>query len=79
MADRSLRRSSGLEGGQVGVAEGQDPAGRGRPGPGPDAVTVSGLSPGGSFRDPHPMVDGSIFVSRATGAVDHLDPDADPD
>ncbi len=45
---------------------------------GADAVTPTGVSPGGSFRDPYPHSDGTVFVARV-GAVDHLDPDADPD
>ena len=46
---------------------------------GPRAVTVTGLSPGGSYRDPFPLPDGTLLVSRAPGPLDHLDPDADPD
>ena len=46
---------------------------------GPRAVTVSGRSPGGSFRDPYPLPDGTLLVAGSAGAVDHLNPDADPD
>lgn len=43
------------------------------------AVTVTGLSKGGSFRDPYPLPDGRILVSRVEQTVDHLDPNSDPD
>jgi hypothetical protein len=45
---------------------------------GESAVTVTGRSPGGAFRDPYPLPDGRILVARAPG-FDHLDPRADPD
>ena len=43
------------------------------------AVTHRGLSPGGAYRDPYPMPDGSILVSHAAGPVDLADPSASPD
>jgi hypothetical protein len=46
---------------------------------GPAAVTFTGVSPGGFFRDPHPMPDGSILVSHDPRPLDHLDPGACPD
>ncbi len=46
---------------------------------GPDAVTVTGLSPGGSFRDPYPEPNGSIFVAHTNQSINHLDPSANPD
>ncbi len=42
------------------------------------AVTPTGVSKGGSFRDPYPVRDGSILVARATHEIDHLSPNADP-
>lgn len=45
---------------------------------GPDAVTMTGVSPGGSFRDPYPLPDGSLLVSRVANSLDHLDENADP-
>ena len=45
---------------------------------GNQAVTVTGRSPGGSYRDAYPLPDGRILVARA-GGFDHLDPNADPD
>lgn len=45
---------------------------------GKDAVTMTGVSPGGSFRDPYPLPDGTLLVAHASHAVDHLDGDADP-
>ena len=46
---------------------------------GKQAITHTGRSPGGSYRDPFPLPDGTILVSRAVAEVNHLDPDADPD
>jgi hypothetical protein len=46
---------------------------------GASAVTVTGRSPGGAWRDPYPLPDGTILAAHAAGPVDHLDPDADPD
>ncbi|MBI4820717.1 MAG: hypothetical protein HY791_30915 [Deltaproteobacteria bacterium] len=46
---------------------------------GPDAVTRSGESPGGLYRDPYPLPDGAVLVSHATGPVDQSDPSARPD
>ena len=43
------------------------------------AVTSVGQSPGGSFRDPYPLPDGSVLVAHAAHAVDHLDPTRAPD
>ncbi|MCC7334219.1 MAG: hypothetical protein IT422_03950 [Pirellulaceae bacterium] len=45
---------------------------------GADAVTMTGVSPGGSFRDPFPLPDGTILVSHVADSIDHLDEDADP-
>lgn len=42
-------------------------------------ATWRGVSPGGAYRDPSPMPDGSILVSFAPGPVDLADPAADPD
>ncbi|MCW8918809.1 MAG: hypothetical protein OQL08_08355 [Gammaproteobacteria bacterium] len=42
-------------------------------------VTHTGLSPGGAFRDPYPLPDGSILVAHTDQPLDHLDPNADPD
>lgn len=42
-------------------------------------VTATGLSPGGGFRDPYPLPDGSLLVAHAAGPLDQLDPAADPD
>jgi len=46
---------------------------------GPEAVSRTGVSPGGIFRDPFPLPDGRLLVSWAPGPIDHLDPDANPD
>jgi hypothetical protein len=46
---------------------------------GPMAVTSSGDSPGGSFRDPYPLPDESLLVARTTRALDHGSSRADPD
>ncbi len=46
---------------------------------GKDAVTMSGVSPGGSFRDPYPLPDGTVLVSRVSSSINHLDENADPD
>ncbi|MCP4784846.1 MAG: hypothetical protein GY903_21970 [Fuerstiella sp.] len=46
---------------------------------GPAAVTMTGVSPGGSFRDPHPLPDGTLLVSHVSDSLDHLDENADPD
>jgi hypothetical protein len=43
------------------------------------AVTPTGVSPGGFFRDPYPMPDGSVLVSHYPDPIDHFDPDANPD
>lgn len=42
-------------------------------------VTATGLSPGGAFRDPYPLPDGSLLLAHAAGPLDQLDPAADPD
>ena len=39
----------------------------------------SGISPGGAWRDPYPLPDGSLLVAHARGPVDLDDPDAAPD
>ncbi|MCK6545720.1 hypothetical protein L6R52_07620 [Myxococcota bacterium] len=49
------------------------------PDTGPMAVTSSGDSPGGSFRDPYPMPDESLLVARTVRALDHASAHADPD
>jgi hypothetical protein len=46
---------------------------------GPAAVTWTGNSPGGIFRDPVPLPDGSILVSYSRKAINHFDPAANPD
>jgi hypothetical protein len=46
---------------------------------GVQAVTTTGVSPGGFFRDPYPMPDGSVLVSHCPQTVDHLNPNANPD
>lgn len=46
---------------------------------GPGAVTRTGLSPGGAYRDPTALPDGRLLASYAAGPLDHLDPDARPD
>ncbi len=46
---------------------------------GPQAVTPTGQTPGGSFRDAFPLPDGTILLSHAATPFDHLDPQADPD
>jgi len=43
-----------------------------------DTVTTHGISPGGAYRDPYPMGDGSILVSYAKGPIDLSDPKAAP-
>jgi Hydrazine synthase alpha subunit middle domain len=45
---------------------------------GPAAICATGRSPGGAFRDPFPLPDGRLLVSRSEG-FDHLDARADPD
>ena len=42
-------------------------------------VAHTGLSAGGAFRDPYPLPDGSVLVAHTEQALDHLDPNADPD
>ncbi len=42
-------------------------------------ITVTGLSPGGSFRDVVPLPDGTLLAAHAKKPLDHLSPDADPD
>ena len=42
------------------------------------AVTFGGVSPGGVYRDPYPLPDGSIMVSHAPGPIDLSDPEAAP-
>lgn len=43
------------------------------------AVSHTGYSPGGAFRDPYPLPDGSLLVAHTPRPLDHLDPEADPD
>lgn len=50
-----------------------------RPEVGRDAVVHTGLSPGGSFRDPYPLSDGTVLIAHTSAPLDHLDPSADPD
>lgn len=45
---------------------------------GAHGVTHTGLSPGGAFRDPYPLPDGTLLVSHVGSPLDHLDPNADP-
>jgi len=42
------------------------------------STTCRGVSPGGVYRDPYPLPDGSIMVSHAAGPVDLSDPNAAP-
>lgn len=46
---------------------------------GVNAVTHTGKSPGGSVREPYPLQDDSVLVSYTPDALNHLDPNADPD
>ena len=46
---------------------------------GPHAVTSTGQSPGGIFRDTVPLPDGRVLVSHSPKPIDHLDPNARPD
>ncbi|MCO4780853.1 MAG: hypothetical protein KC646_00910 [Candidatus Cloacimonetes bacterium] len=46
---------------------------------GPHAITHTGLSPGGSFRDPYPLSNGDILVSYCKESIDHLDPNSSVD
>ncbi|MCX5797017.1 MAG: hypothetical protein NTY77_16110, partial [Elusimicrobia bacterium] len=46
---------------------------------GPGAVSRTGFSPGGAFRDPVPLPDGGILVAHSRAPLNHLDPRADPD
>ena len=46
---------------------------------GRDAITHTGLSPAGAFRDPQPQPDGSLLVAHTPTQLDHLDANADPD
>ena len=45
---------------------------------GSQAVTLTGESPGGSFRDAIPLPDGTLLVSHVSDPLDHLDENADP-
>ncbi len=42
-------------------------------------INHTGVSEAGAYRDPYPLVDGSILVSHVTNKLDHLDKNADPD
>ncbi len=44
-----------------------------------ERVNCRGVSPGGVYRDPFPLPDGSLLVSFAAGPIDLNDPDAAPD
>lgn len=44
-----------------------------------EKVTSRGISPGGVYRDPFPLPDGSIVVAYAGGPIDLADPNAAPD
>ena len=46
---------------------------------GENAVTVTGISPGGAFRDPFPLPNGQIVTAHVHNPIDHLDPNANPD
>lgn len=46
---------------------------------GPDAVTHTGVSPGGSIREPYPLYDNSLLTSYTPDSLNHLDANADPD
>ena len=46
---------------------------------GPAAITDHGFSPGGTYRDPRPMPDGSVLASYAAGPIVLSDPAARPD
>jgi len=43
------------------------------------AVTATGISPGGSFRDPYPLPGGTILASHVPRSLDHLNSNANPD
>lgn len=43
------------------------------------AVTHTGVSPGGSVRDPYPLLNGTILTSYTPHELNHLDASADPD
>jgi|GEM_PF-1048388 len=45
---------------------------------GPHAVSWTGFSPGGTFRDPTPLPDGNLLVSHYDKPIDLLDPNANP-
>ncbi|MCJ8345906.1 hypothetical protein MJH12_10220, partial [bacterium] len=44
-----------------------------------DAITHTGISPGGSFRDPYPLPNGDILVSYVEGEINHLGESENPD
>ncbi len=46
---------------------------------GPDAITRTGFSPKGIFRDPKAMPDGRLIVSYSPDPINHFDPNANPD
>lgn len=46
---------------------------------GKQAVTHTGVSLGGSVREPFPLLNGSVLTSYTPHALNHLDPEADPD
>lgn len=45
---------------------------------GENAVTHTGVSPGGAVRDPYPLLDGSVLVAYTPESLNHLDHNADP-
>ncbi len=46
---------------------------------GGDAITWTGVSPGGLYRDPMPLPDGRLLVSFAPGPINQFDAKAKPD
>lgn len=44
-----------------------------------ESVRFRGISPGGAYRDPYPLPDGSLLVSYTAGPLDLDDPEAAPD
>ncbi len=45
---------------------------------GAHAVSYTGVSPGGAFRDPTPLPDGSLLVSYSRSPINNFDPKANP-
>jgi hypothetical protein len=46
---------------------------------GPQAVSRTGYSPGGAFRDSVPLPDGGLLVAHTPAALNHFDSQANPD